>query len=151
MAEYTFHVAGRPMPQPRTRARAFKLPSGKGTARVYTPTSISEWKLLVYNAALQTRPPRPSVLPMDVSLEFILPRPKGHYGTGRKASEVRPSSPEYPIGNRDDIDNLIKAVLDAITQSGLWRDDSQIVSLDATKQYQSTTHSPGVMVSILEL
>ncbi|TPL94791.1 RusA family crossover junction endodeoxyribonuclease [Mesorhizobium sp. B2-3-10] len=36
---------------------------------------------------------------------------------------------------RGDVDNLAKAVLDAMTQAGVWGDDTQVVTLTCSKRY----------------
>ena len=42
----------------------------------------------------------------------------------------------WPIGARSgDLDKLTRACLDAITDAGIWRDDSQVVNLHCTKDY----------------
>lgn len=85
--------------------------------------------------------------PVTVSLVLLLPRPAGHYGTGRNAAVVRPGAPSYPAG-RPDIDKLIRAVLDGLTAAGAWNDDSQVVSLAAAKQYVSPGQPPGCVITI---
>lgn len=39
---------------------------------------------------------------------------------------------------RGDIDNYLKAILDAVTKKGYWLDDDEIVHLTATKQFSSS-------------
>ena len=41
---------------------------------------------------------------------------------------------EPPDKRRRDLDNILKAPLDALTHAGVWQDDGQIVDLRITKQ-----------------
>jgi Holliday junction resolvase RusA-like endonuclease len=68
-----------------------------------------------------------------LSARFFLPRPGGHFGTGRNAGMLRPSAPTWPAV-KPDVDKLARAVLDALTGT-LWRDDKQVVWLEASKHY----------------
>ena len=73
---------------------------------------------------------------IDVELTLTLPRPPAHYGTGRNASKVKPSSPAHPTGHRaGDVDKLARTVLDALQDAGVVADDSQIVELLVRKCY----------------
>lgn len=83
-----------------------------------------------------------------VGLIFYLPRPKGHFGTGRNAGLLKPSAPAYPTG-RPDIDKLARAVLDAIT-GVIIRDDAQVVSVSAGKLYATNGRGPCVEISVEE-
>lgn len=60
--------------------------------------------------------------PVSVKLTFELKRPK---------------KPKHPMpGTRPDLDKLTRAVLDALTDTGvIWRDDSQVVRVLAEKKY----------------
>ena len=69
--------------------------------------------------------------PLSVSLRFSLRRPKGHFGKG---GAVRPSAPARPA-KKPDIDKLARAVLDAITSSGVWIDDAQITEAQLWKRF----------------
>ena len=93
------------------------------------------------------KPATPLTGPLDVLLVFDLPRPKSHYGTGRNADKLKPSAPNYPMGNRNDVENLAKAVLDAMNMV-IWRDDSQVVGLQVNKHYDA---KPGVTIQITEV
>lgn len=53
-----------------------------------------------------------------------------------------------PNNRRYDVDNRIKAVLDALTHVGLWHDDSQIRSVNAWKWYRAEKEHPRVEVEI---
>lgn len=86
--------------------------------------------------------------PVSVDLLFLLPRPKGHYGTGRNADVLKPGSPKYPTG-KPDTDKLARAVMDALVQAGVLKDDSQVVALDARKAYCSAGDPvPGAHVTV---
>lgn len=67
--------------------------------------------------------------PLRLTLEFVVPRPKGHYG----ARGLRPSAPAHPTV-KPDVLKLARAVEDAL--SGIcYRDDAQIVDEHLTKRY----------------
>jgi len=66
--------------------------------------------------------PRPQIKgPVFLSLTFVMPRPKSNKN---QFHTVRP-----------DLDNLAKAAMDALTDAGAWRDDSQVCSLNLVKIY----------------
>ena len=65
-------------------------------------------------------------VPVSVRITFLMPRPK----------TVKRHMPTVP----PDIDKLCRAVLDALTDAGVWVDDSQVVDLGATKIYTSGIH-----------
>ena len=65
-------------------------------------------------------------------MDFFLPRPKAHY---KRDGSVKVKSPIWHC-KKPDLDNLIKAVTDAITDTQrIWLDDSQICQISATKSY----------------
>lgn len=84
--------------------------------------------------------------PIELRVRFLLPRPRGHYGSGRNAQRVRPSAPARP-STRPDVDKLLRAVLDALT-AVVFRDDSQVCTLEARKEYVLETGDdrPGVQI-----
>lgn len=81
-----------------------------------------------------------------VSLSFYLPRPAGHYGTGRNAGILRPSAPLWPAV-RPDNDKLQRAVFDALQASGVLEEDSRVVGVTSWKNYADAIE-PGVRVSV---
>lgn len=71
---------------------------------------------------------------LKVICTFCMLRPKNHYGTGKNSGKLKSSAPKYPLGKRNDIDNLLKFTLDCL--SGVaWKDDCQIIILKAWKIY----------------
>ena len=52
------------------------------------------------------------------------------------------------VSKRPDIDNLAKAVMDAINQVGIWEDDSQVAHLDIRKIY---SEEPRCLITIREV
>ena len=85
--------------------------------------------------------------PLWVVLEFAVLRPRGHFGTGRNALNVRPTAPGWPA-TRPDIDKLARAILDAGTVAGIWLDDGQVVVLEARKIFATSGHPPGVFIRV---
>lgn len=71
--------------------------------------------------------------PLRLSLQFVLPRPRRHFGTGRNAQRVSAAAPARPCV-RPDLTKLVRAFEDAC--SGIvWRDDVQIVEQEVSKVY----------------
>jgi crossover junction endodeoxyribonuclease RusA len=81
-----------------------------------------------------------------VTIVFVLPRPKGHYGTGRNAGIVKDSAPWRPA-TKPDVDKLARAVLDALTGT-LLGDDAQVADLVASKVYASAEQPPGAIIEL---
>lgn len=75
----------------------------------------------------------PSTQPVRVELQFWFERPKT---VKREHMSVKP-----------DIDKLSRSVLDAIT-GGILKDDSQVVILNARKEYGD---KPGVLIRVMEI
>jgi len=134
-------IFGTPKAQPRPRAFA-----RNGKARMYDPGTAEAWKS---DIAEQTKKLHDMQLegPIKVSLYFLMERPKSHFNTDGKS--LKPNSPRY-FTKKPDADNLAKAVLDALTAMGVWKDDSQVVILDVTKSWAEVT-SPGCILTILTI
>ncbi len=137
-----FTVHGDPKPQPRPRAF-----SRNGTARVYDPHTAEGWKSAIADAARPHCPREPWRGPVEVKLSFTFKRPKKHFRQGKHADLLRDDVPYYHT-KKPDADNLAKAVLDAMTLLGFWKDDSQVVALAVMKQYGP---DPGVIVEVSDL
>jgi Holliday junction resolvase RusA-like endonuclease len=145
----TFDVGAEPKGQPRPRAFARKF-GDKWQAQVYDAGTAEGFKSAVALAARPHLPADPIAGAVSLSLTFRMPRPKGHYRTGRNSHVLRETAPFYHTG-RPDADNLVKAVTDSLTQLGMWRDDSQVCMVRVFKRYAESGERPGVLVSITEL
>lgn len=116
-------VRGLPAPQGSKRhvGRGIMIESSK---------YVKPWRQDVRAAAEQWILTRPGLYPMDgplsVDMVFSMPRPKGHYGTGRNAGVLKGSAPSYPQG-MPDLSKLVRSTEDALTSAGLWKDDSRVV------------------------
>ena len=131
----TFHVDGDPKPQPRPRAFA-----RAGRARVYDPGTAEGWKGAVALAARPHLPREPLQGPVRVDVTLCFRRPKAHYLRGG----LRPGAPTHHTG-RPDRDNCEKALLDCLTQLGMWHDDGQVCAGEVTKLYGE---QPGAVVRV---
>lgn len=134
----TFCVLGLPRPAGSKRAFAIKK-QGKPTGRIAVVDACKdsrEWKTIVSREAviIMNEEQRKMFLgPVRLSVIFYMPRPKGHYRTGKQAAELRRTAPEYPI-TKPDLLKLTRAVEDAVTGI-VWRDDAQVVDQRLEKRY----------------
>ena len=101
------------------------------------------WMSDVKAFAIDAYQGNPITGPVVLFIDFCLPRPKSHFGTGRNAEKLKDSAPKYPAGTPD-LTKLTRAVEDAL-RGIIWRDDSQVVSQGINKNYDS---KPGAMVCI---
>ena len=77
--------------------------------------------------------------PVNLILHFVMPRP---------SSVPKKSTP--PATKRPDIDKLARAVCDAITSAHVWRDDSQVIYLTASKKIAAIGETPGCMIIVAD-
>lgn len=84
---------------------------------------------------------------VGVRVWFVFARPKSHYRTGRHADELRPDAPVRHV-KTPDVDKLLRALLDAVTVSGLWRDDSQAFIDGAGKLFAQPGTGPRMMLML---
>ncbi len=92
--------------------------------------------------------------PVSVVAVFTLPRPQGHYGTGANTHRLRPGAPRYPA-TAPDVDKLLRAVLDGLTDAAAFRDDSRVVSVATDKVYPHSgplaLPQPGALIIVREV
>jgi len=130
MRSLAFQVFGDPVPQGSKRAfvvknRAVVVDDNKAT--------LKSWRSAVVDAArAELNGDAPELGPVRITLMFFLRRPQ------------RPKA-GVPIV-KPDVDKLARAVLDGMTDAGVFRDDSQVTTLTARKRY--TTETPCVRVFV---
>ena len=139
-----FRVYGVPKAQPRGRAYVNKA---TGRAGVYDPDTATGWRVAVAVEAVKACSADAITTGVELRLTFWMPRPQHHYRTGKRAGELKANAPTAHTG-RPDLDNLEKAVMDAITNADLWRDDSLVYQKHSTKRYGER---PGVEITITEI
>lgn len=71
--------------------------------------------------------------PLALEVIFYFPRPKSHYGSGSKATQLKPTAPDFHTA-KPDADKLLRAIGDSL--SGIvCRDDSLLAVVRAEKVY----------------
>jgi len=126
------HVPGQPIPQGSKTATVIS-----GRAVMFDSNKkLKDWRKLVkdctWHSLIQQRSPGfEADEPLVVFLEFYLERPKT---VKRLFPAVKP-----------DLDKLIRAVFDGVTDGHAWHDDSQVIAVYASKHYGAT---PGALIRI---
>jgi crossover junction endodeoxyribonuclease RusA len=133
-------------PRPQGSMRLFRSPNGHEVAK-YADT-VMEWRRLVTVAVCSATEGPPCTDAVALHVTFDLPRPKGHYGTGRNEGALRASAPPHPV-TAPDLDKLARAIGDAITDAGtVWADDAQVVELHVAKRYADGTAGCLIVVDL---
>lgn len=140
--------------------RVHGVPGAQGSKRhvgggvmMESSKKVKPWRTDVVEAARAAieavdafDPFEPYAGPVEVRLDFVFARPKGHYGTGRNAGVLKATAPTWVTSHHTgDIDKLCRSTFDAFTTAGVWRDDSLAVTLLATTTYGDL---PGVLVRL---
>ena len=125
-------IDGIPVGQPRPRMCR--------NGHVYNPSTADAWKRAIVQTIVKERCGMffPKGTPVEVWMTFWLPAPKKLKTTGAELVTVKP-----------DVDNYAKAGLDALTNAGLWHDDSQVAILHASK-FRETGGPIGMRLVVLE-
>ena len=127
-----------------TTIRVFGHSAPQGSKRhvgngvlIESSAKVKPWRQDVRAAALEADAHFDG--PVALTVGFLLRRPASHFRTGRNAHLLRDSAPAYP-GKKPDIDKLLRSTLDGLGESGIWRDDAQVVRVRAEKLYAD--HEP---------
>jgi Holliday junction resolvase RusA-like endonuclease len=118
----TFCVPGEPVPQPRPR-----VSTRGGFARAYVP---KDHPVHAYRQAIAYHAKAAGLAettePLNVVIDAVFVRPKSH----TNKAGVKPTAPRLP---RPDVDNIGKAVLDALQD--VVGDDTNVFRLVVEKSY----------------
>lgn len=127
---YSFRVIGKPVTQGSITAIPIKRKSGRmGAVAIHTHSDA----LYIQRTAIQHEyNASGGVLyedsPITIDMTFSFVRPKSVSAKKRPHHTVKP-----------DVDKLVRAVLDALTNVA-YRDDSQVVRINATKTYDESEY-----------
>ena len=134
MKSFTFYVDGKPRGKGRPRMNI-------RTRREYTPASTKQYESDIRQAFIRQGGESMCSLPVSVRIEADYPMPQSW--SKRQRDEARGTYAD----RRPDLDNVEKAVLDAL--NGLaWSDDKSVVVLIARKKWAD--HG-GVEITITDL
>lgn len=93
--------------------------------------------------------------PVGMEIEFVLPRAKGHYGTGRNAGKLKDSAPQHcTSATWGDVDKLARSTLDGLavrTGGCVLADDRLVVELSLRKRYAKLHEPSGALVRVVPL
>lgn len=134
----TFFVFADPVAQPRVKAV-----NRGGFTRVYTPSTANKYKEVIRWHAVGHWMRPPSQLPIALELQFLFARPKSMVWKKR-------AMPRTLHTTKPDVDNLCKAVMDAL--SGIiFEDDRQVAKLVVSKGYCAGHEEPHTVIKISEV
>jgi Holliday junction resolvase RusA-like endonuclease len=92
--------------------------------------------------------------PLVLEVTFYFDRPRSHYRTGKNAHLLRDGAPAAPA-SVPDLSKLVRSTEDALTDAGVWVDDSRVVLLLAGKRYTGSNRTgmptPGAEVRVRAL
>lgn len=141
MAEISIVVYGLPGPQ------GSKSPKGRrrngSVILVESSKKVKPWRAAVAAAAELVRPAVLLDGPLVADMVFSLPRPKGHFGTGRNSGILRPSAPLRPHVPPD-LSKLERSTEDALTGI-IWTDDSRVVEYGRSAKLYAGDDDPDAL------
>jgi Holliday junction resolvase RusA-like endonuclease len=143
-----------PVPQPRHRVTSIG-----GRARTYLPTKhpVHEYKQRVAEA-VKDWPRYQKGVPLSLELWFWLPMPAS-WSKRKQAANLH-----QPHAQKPDVDNLTKAVMDAMSEQvrvltkaakqalqGCWHDDCQVADLVVRKRWCTSGEGGMVLIRLEEI
>jgi Holliday junction resolvase RusA-like endonuclease len=105
-----------------------------GRYGTFYPKAYNEYRTTAHETLIKWKRKKLVAGPVTVVCEFVVKKPK-------KPSNTYPS--------KGDIDNYVKALLDACTKAQVfWKDDMQIIDLKATKRYCNEGEDPCTTMTV---
>lgn len=125
------------------RVYGIPIPQGSKVANFHAPgvrdsndKKLRPWRKTVRTQAEDTCRYHDTITgPVRVWVRFTFTRPPSHYRTGRNAHLLREAAPLFPGRLHGDVDKLVRAIFDALTDAKVWSDDTQVVDVRARKFY----------------
>jgi Holliday junction resolvase RusA-like endonuclease len=133
-----FEILGEPVGE--GRARAVRMGP---TVRMHAAPKSAQWRALAASQMHSEWGSRPTLTePVTVTLTAVMARPKSlpkKLGAARLYRATKP-----------DVDNIAKAVFDALTQAGVIGDDAQIVMASLPRVTAAVGELPRTIVEVGE-
>ena len=111
---------------------------------MYNPNTADAWKQAIRLAARGQA--TFGDMPVSVSICYQFPRPKSHFRTAKHELRLEHQSGRH--AQKPDLDNLDKAVLDALVAEGVITDDAQVYTLTAAKWWVDKPENGGAVITI---
>lgn len=128
----TFTAPGEPIPQGSKSA----FVRGKRAVMIEANPKLKTWRQIVTLYARRHAGKFTGERALYVTYVFYLTKPKSVL---RWLPWVKP-----------DLDKLIRAVNDSISNAGVWDDDGRVTTIAASKRYADESHPPGATITIKE-
>lgn len=163
MPIYEITVPGVPIPQPRPQVTVhigsikgwqaawkgsipllWKSVRRMSNGRAYVPEAhaIHKWRRAIAAAVRSSIWEDQLAGPLRVDAVFLFPRTQ-------EMNRKQPDGPRVWYAKKTkDVDNLIKAVLDAINDSEVWPDDGLVVDCRGRRYYAAAGEKPGLLLQI---
>jgi len=109
---------------------------------------VKSWRAAVTDAAV-AEGAQPLMGAVEMQVEFVFPRPRSHYGTGKNADKLKPSAPLLH-STRPDISKLLRSTEDALSNVA-YQDDARIARTSAIKRYAAEGELPGALIAIRQV
>lgn len=118
--------------------RAFVVGKQSGNPRAVLSDTNSERQQQWYNAVAQQAAREMERVPLftapvRLTIRFYFRRPALHFGTGKKAGQLKSSAPAFHT-QTPDLDKLVRNTQDALT-AVVWQDDKQVCELEVYRRW----------------
>ena len=134
------------IPQSRGSKKSFPIKRANGSIGVAVTDNnpkSKQWMQMIALAVYKQMGEGVYSGQITLDVEFVMPRPKSHYRTGKRSNELRDNAP-HAHTSKPDRGKLLRAVEDALTGI-VYRDDSQVWAGQVKKVYGD---NPGVLITV---
>lgn len=149
MTEFVCTINQAPLGKGRPRATV-----RNGKARVYTPASTADWEHYAalelgsrYRAAYGSEPANYMAGALGLELVAVFARTKALASMNTKGI-YKHGAKRFPHGQKPDLDNVLKAVCDALEKAGVIEDDKQVSTITASKMWAAAGEAPAVHLRV---
>lgn len=150
---YSFTFTTIPKGQPRMRhfLRKGKIIDGSAWQAIgkYTPDTANEFKADLKVAAIDAGLLNKNLHgAIHLTITFEMPRPQSHINNN---GMVKPGYPKHFHESKPDLDNIVKAAKDALSDIHAWVDDDLVAKTTVEKVYAAHNTAPQTHISIFIL